>query len=231
MRTSAAVGALASIVLGIAGLAFMVLQLGAQSLGYEDTDNPSVSLAYLHDHLDTYVLQGIALFVLAIALTIVVFAVWDVLAGRANSLGLRTMSTFGLVAAACFFLFGVMRYSVRPLLYIDGLKPAWGESAYLVSQMAGIHGFVQAAIVAVCGWVVGVSILGYKARALPRWLALLAIIPVIRLLAVLGPLDLLPGGLWIVFMLSIPGTFVWFVLLGFVLLSQARRSRGHPVAA
>lgn len=235
MRSSAGVGALSAIVFGLAGLAFMALQVGAQSLGYEDTDNPAVSLAYLRGHLDNYVLQGIALFVMAIALTIVVFAAWDLLAGRSNSLALRTISTFGLVAGACFFLFGVMRYSVRPLLYIDDLNPAWGETAYLVSQMAGIHGFAQAAIVTACGWAVGVGILGYRARALPRWLALLTVIPVIRLVAVLGPLgaiDFLPDDLWIVFMLSIPGTMVWFILLGVVLIRRAAPAPPtEPVAA
>lgn len=231
MRTSAAVGALSAIVLGIAGIAFMVLQLGAQSLGFEDTDDPSVSLAYLRDHPDNYVLQGLALFVMAIALTIAVFAVSDLLAGRVGTLSVRTLTAFGLFAAASFFLFGVMRYSVQPLLYVDGLGHGWGETAYLVSQMAGIHGFAQAAIVASCGWAVGIGVVGSRAGVLPRWLAILTVIPLIRILAVLGPLGLMPEGFWIVFMLSIPGTFLWFALLGLVLLGPVRRAQAKPALA
>ena len=232
MRSSAAAGALSAIVFGLAGLAWTVLELVPQSLGFEDTDSPAVSLAYLRDHHDSYVQAGLALFVMALALTIVVFAVWDVLAGRTSSLGLRTASTVGLVAAACFFLFGVLRYSVRPVLYVDSLSPAWGEAAYLVGQMAGIHGFAQGAIVTVCGWAIAVAVMGY--RALPRWLALLAAIPALRLVTVLGPtgtLDFLPDQLWIVFMASIPGTMLWFVLLGAVLFRRATQARVVVAAA
>lgn len=231
MRSGVAAGAVSAIVFGVAGIALMALQLGAQSLGFEDTDDPSVSLAYLRDHADNYVLQGLALFVMAIALAIAVLFVSELLAGRVGALSLRTLTAFGLFAAACFFLFGVMRYSVYPLLYVDGLDTGWGETAYLVSQMAGIHGFAQAAIVASCGWAVGIGILGQRARAVPRWLAVLVVIPLVRIVAVLGPLGLLPDGLWIVFMLSIPGTFAWFALLGFVLLRRAPRAGAVPVVA
>ena len=229
MRSSAAVGALGAITFGLAGLAWTVIELVPVTLGFEDTDSPAVSLAYLRDHPDNYVQQGVGLFVMALALTIVVFTMWDVLAGRTSSLGLRTTTAIGLVAAACFFLFGVLRYSVEPMLYIDSLRPEWGEAAYLVGQMAGIHGFAQGALITVCGWAVGVSVMGYRARALPRWLALLAVVPAIRLVSLLGPtgtLDFLPGELlWIVLMLSIPGTLMWFVLLGAVLLRRATRAR------
>jgi hypothetical protein len=234
MRTSATTGGIAAIVFGLAGLASTVLQLSQQTLGFEDTDSPAVTIAYLRDHLDNYLQQGLAMFVMALALTILVFAVWDVLAGRSGSLGLRTVSALGLMAGASFFLFGVMRYSVRPLLYIEGLDPGWGEAAYLVQQIAGVHGFAQAALVTMCGWAVGVAILDYRSRVLPRWLALLAVVPAFRLLVFLGPLlppELDIGALWIVLMLSIPGTTVWFVLLGAVLLRRGLRSTPSPAPA
>lgn len=231
MRSSAAAGGIAAIVFGLAGLVWTALQLAQVTLGFEDTDNPAVTLAYLRGHLDNYLQQGLAMFVMALALTILVFAVWDLFAGRSSSFGLRTISTFGLVAAACFFLFGVLRYGVRPLLHIDGLNPSWGEAAYLVQQIAGVHGFAPAAIVTMCGWAVGVGVLGYRSRALPRWLALLAVIPLFRLVSILGPLlppDALPGELWIVSLISIPGSMVWFILLGAVLLRRGLRSTAVP---
>jgi hypothetical protein len=227
MRGSTVVGGVAAMLFGLAGLASAALQLAQPALGFEDTDDPAVSLAYLRDHADNYVQQGLALFVLAIALTLLVFAMWDLLASRTSSLGLRTVSSFGLLAALCFFLFGVFRYSVRPLLYIDGLDQGWGESAYLVQQIAGIHGFAQASILASCGWAVGVAVMGYRARALPRWLGLLAILPATRLLSGTGPLlppDALPDWTWIVFMLAIPGAFLWFLALGLVLLRRGLRT-------
>ena len=227
MRNSTAAGGVAAIVFGVAGLISTTLQLAQQTLGFEDTDSPAVNLTYLRDHPDNYVQQGIALFVMAIALTILVFATWDLLVARGGGLALRTMSAFGLMAAACLFLFGVLRYSVWPLLYIDSLNPRWGESAYLVQQVAGVHGVAQGAIVATSAWVLGVAILGSRSRALRRWLCLLAVVPAFRLLSFVGPIlgpALLPDGLWIFFMLSIPGTMVWFVLFGAVLVRRGFRA-------
>lgn len=233
MRTSAAAGGLGAIVFGVGGLASTALQLAQQTLGFADTDSPAVTLAYLRDHPDNYVQQGLVLFVMAIALTIVVFVAWDTLSGRSGSLGLRTVSAFGLFAAACLFLFGVLRYGVRPLLHIDSLELSWGEAAYLVQQIAGVHGVAAGAIVAACGWAVGTAVLGYRSRALPRWLALLAIIPAFRLLTFFGPLlppELPLDALWIVLMLSIPGTMAWFVALGAVLLRRGLRAEGGQAA-
>ena len=213
-------------------LAATMLQLAQQSLGFEDTDDPAVNLAFLRGHLDNYLQQGLAFMVMALALTIVVFAMWDILVAQRGGLGLRTVSTFGLAAALCLFLFGVFRYSVRPLLYIDGLNTEWGEAAYLIQQVAGVHGVGQGGILAMCGWAVGVAILGARSGVLPRWLTILSVLPAVRLLSGVGPLlgpNDLPGELWIVAILSIPGSFVWIILLGAVLLRRGLRA-ARPVA-
>jgi hypothetical protein len=42
----------------------------------------------------------------------------------------------------------------------------------------------------------------------------------VRIVALLGPFGLLPDGLWIVYMLAIPGTFIWFALLGATVLGR-----------
>jgi hypothetical protein len=233
-----AAGGVAAIGFGLAGLVATILQISQQTLGFEDTDDPAVNLTFLADHLDNYLQQGLAFMVMALALTIVVFATWDILAGQRGSLGLRTVSTIGLAAALCLFLFGVFRYSVRPLLYIDSLDTAWGEAAYLVQQVAGVHGVGQAGILTMCGWAVGVAILGARSGALPRWLAILAVLPAFRILSGLGPLlgpNGLPDEVWILAILSIPGSFVWFIVLGAVFvrrgLGAARPTAPAPTIA
>lgn len=231
MRSSAGVGAIASIVFGVAGLVWMALELAPQPLGFEDTDSPAMGLAFLRGNAIVYVQIGLALFLMAITLAITALAAWDALEGRSNSLGLRLTSAAGLLAATCFFLFGVLRFGVYPLLYLDSLDPDWGEATYLVVQMAGIHGFAQAAIVTSSAWAVGIAVLGARAHVLPRWLAVLSVLPGIRLLAIAGPLGLLPEGSWIFFMLAIPGSMVWFILLGAVLLRRTRRGPAELTAA
>ena len=160
---------------------------------------------------------------MAISLTTAVLAVWDALAPRVDALGLRTTTAFGLFAGAFFFMHGVLRLGVEPLLYIDGLDRDWGEAAYLAIQMVGLHGFAQAAVTAACLWVVGVALMGLRTRALPIALCVIALVPAFRLLGVLGPLgvlDGLPEETWFLFMVSIPGLLLWCLLLGIVLLRR-----------
>lgn len=132
----------------------------------------------------------------------------------------------GIFSAAFLFIHGVVRLSVEPLLYIDSLDRDWGEAAYLVVQVVGVHGFAQAGVFALCLWAIGISLIGLRTRALPVAVCLLGAIPVIRVLGLLGPLGVLPDDmpdvLWIVFMVSIPGVMLWCLVLGLVLL----RGRG-----
>lgn len=212
------------IVFALAGIVLIGLELAPQFLGFQDTDDPSVSLRFLREHRDVYVLAGLLLVVMAIALVASVVAVMDVLASRADALGLRVVAVLGVFAAACFLMYGVLRLGAGPLLYIDSLDRDWGEAAYLVVQIVGIHGVAQAAILTLCLWAVGVGVLGYRSRSLPTALCAWAVIPAVRLFGILGPLGLLPdtGGVaWIVFMLSIPGTMLWCLALGVVLLRGA----------
>ena len=150
------------------------------------------------------------------------FAVSDVLAPRADSLALRSASVLGQFSAVSFLMFGVVRLSTGPLLYIDSLDRDWGEAAYLVVQVVGVHGFAQAGVFALCLWAIGISLIGLRTRALPVAICLLGAIPVIRILGLLGPLGVLPDdmpdGLWIVFTVSIPGVMLWCLILGLVLL-------------
>ena len=238
MASRSRVGALALIVFAIAGIAWFALELAPPNMGFEDTDSPAVSLRFLHAHDEIYAQGGIALLLMSISLTVAVLAVWDALAPRVDALALRATTAFGLFAAAFFFMHGVLRLGVEPLLYIDGMDHAWGEAAYVAIQMIGLHGFAQAAITAACLWVTGLALIGLRTRVLPIALCVLAIIPAFRLLAVLGPLgilDVLPEETWFLFMAAIPGLLVWCLLLGIVLLrrafASARADRAVTAAA
>ena len=225
MKRAARAGALSIVVFALAGIAWLALELAPPILGFEDTDNPAVSLQFLREHSDIYAQAGIVLVLMAITLTVGTFAVSDVVAPRSNSLALRTTSAFGLFAGAFFLAHGVVRFSAGPLFYIDSLDHDWGEAAYLAVQMVGIHGFAQAAVLALCMWAVGISLIGFRAKAVPLVLCALGVIPAFRILGILGPLGVLPEGLWLFFMASIPGVMLWCLLLGIVLL------RGHAGTA
>ncbi len=204
------------------------LELVAPNTGFGDTDDPALSLRFLRAHDLVYAQGGVALLLMAISLTVAVLAVSEALAQHADVLALRTTTAFGLFAAAFFFMHGVLRLGVEPLLYIDGLDHDWGEAAYAAIQMIGLHGFAQAAIKAACLWVAGTALIGMRTRVLPTAFCVLAIIPTLRLLGVLGPLgilDGLPEESWFLFMASIPAMIGWCLLLGIVLL---RRGVGDP---
>ena len=224
-------GAIALVAAGLAGIAWSWLELTPPRLGFDDTDSPEVSLRFLHAHPEVYAQSGVALFVLAAALLVATLVVAERLAARSDPLGVRTLTAIGLVSAACFFLHGVLRFSVEPILSIDDLDHAWGSAAYLAVQMAGIHGVAQAGTFALCVWVVGVSVLGLRARVVPMPIALLAVIPAFRITGLLvAPFVTLPDVTWILAIAAIPGVMLWCLLFGIASLrGGSRASAGHPM--
>jgi hypothetical protein len=229
--TSRQIGGLATTHSGALGAIWFWLETAPPRLGFDDTDDPAVSLAYLHDHPDIYAQIGLVLLVMTIALIVAAFVAHDLLTASADATALRVVTAVGLLAAGCLFMHGVIRLGVQPLLYIHGLDPAWGQSAYVAVQMLTVHGFGQAAITALCLWAVGVSVIGWRTRSLPAWLAILGLVPALRLLGVLGPLGLstLPDAMWIVFMATIPGVMVWTIAFGLVLMLRGP-DPGHGAA-
>lgn len=229
--TTTRVGGLATMLAGVLGTMWIWLESAPPRLGFEDTDDPAVSLRYLHDHPETYAQIGLLLLVMTIALTVAALAAHDALVPKADGTALRVTTAFGGLAAACFFMQGVIRLGVRPLLYIDGLDAGWGQSAYVAVQMLTIHGFGQGAITGLCLWAVGLSLVGWRTGSLPTWLSILGVVPALRLAGVLGPLGLssIADPLWIVFMATIPGVMAWTIALGVVLM-RPRRHRGVRAA-
>ena len=231
MRTSTTVAGLSTIAFALAGIAWFALEITPPGLGFEDTDNPAVMLGFVRAHPDIYVHAGLALILMAITLTVAVLGVAEVAARRANSLGLRTASAFGLFAAAFFLMHAGIRIgSSGPLLHIGGLKDEWGEVAYLASQVAG-QALQIGGIVGLCLWAVGLSLIGIQTRIFPLALLALAVFPVIRLVTgTLGPLGLLPDSdlLWVLSIAAIPGTMLWCLVLGLVLLRRGLQSAVEP---
>jgi hypothetical protein len=242
-RAALRAGGAAVLIAGLAGITWYALELLPPLLGFEDTDNPAVSLDYLRQYPQVYAFAGVTVFIMAIADIVASFAVSDALAPRTSSITRRSLSALGLFAAAFVFMHGVLRESVGPLLYIDSLKSEWGESAYLTIQMLGTHGFAQAGLIMLSVWAVGISVAGARSRALPIWLCIVGLIAGLRLaMLIAGPfmtapsafdtdagtaLNDLPEYLWLGSMALIPLGMIWWLALGIVLLVKSRPNREH----
>jgi hypothetical protein len=228
MATASRLGPVALIALTIGGLVWFWLELEPQRLGFEDTDSPATSLAFLRGHAPVYAAAGLALLVAGLALIAGAIAIDDLLAPVADPVARRTVTTLGILAAACFILNGVLKLAVNPLLYIDGLDVSWGESGYVTIQLLGVHGFGQASILLLCSWIVGVATLGWRSRTIPLALVAVAAVAALRLVSLMGPF-LASGidGLWVLLIASIPAALLWPALLGIALL---RRRRPAPTS-
>lgn len=233
-RAASRSGGIAVIVAGLAGIALFALEVMGPVLGFDDTDNPAVSLDYLHQHPQFYAFAAIAAFIMALANIAASFAISDVLGPRTSSITRRSLSALGLFAAAFLFMHGVLRDSVGPMLYIDSLKSEWGESAYLTIQLLGTHGFLAAGFVALAIWSVGICMAGARSRSLPIWLCVLGLVAGLRLVILMaGPLMTTaaieaPAFVWVAAMALIPLGMLWWLALGIVLLAKSRRNREQP---
>lgn len=226
-------GGMAVVIAGLGGIAWFTLELLPPVLGFDDTDDPAVSLDYLRQYPQVYPLAGVVLFIMAIAFLVASFAVSDALAPRTSSIVRRSLSALGLFSAAFLLMHGVLRESAGPLLYIDGMNSGWGESAYLTLQMLGTHGFAQASLFALCVWAVGISVAGARSHTLPIWLCVLGMVTGLRLVTLsAGPfltaasIDL-PDFLWLGSVALIPLGMFWWLALGVVLLAKSRSPREH----
>ena len=135
------------------------------------------------------------------------------------------------MSAAFLFMHGVLRASVGPLLYIDGINGRWGESMYLTIQTLGTHGFAQASLLMICIWTAGISVAGAHSRALPIWICVLGVVTGLRLVVVVaGPFLMavsidVPEVLWLGSMALIPLSMLWWLGLGVVLLVKSHPHR------
>ena len=187
-------------------------------------------IRFIRLHPGVFVQAGTALLLMALSLTVAVLAVGDAMGGRdggRDGLALRTTSAVGLFAAALFVFGGAVRVgSSGPLLHMTGLRDAWGEAAYVAAQVVS-QAVLIGGLLCLCVWAVGLSVIGARARVLPLALCLFAVVPGFRVVGVvLGALGVLGDAdiLWILAIMSIPGSILWCLGLGLVLLRRSFRS-------
>ena len=178
-------------------------------------DDPAQSLVYLHEHGTAYALSGACL----------VLAALGVLAA-ATSLPWRVPFTtaLGTVAGGLWVLTGALRLaSPGPIGHIEEMRTEWGESAYLVVQMAGTQAGLLGGVTCLLVWIVTTSIHAWRTRALPRWLAVVGMaFLVVPLAGVLGPAGVpVSDALWFFYVaLMVLGLPLWFVGTSVVLVRR-----------
>jgi hypothetical protein len=120
MTRSAKIGGLAIILVAL--LYLVSFAFSSPLVGFEDGDNPAVSLEFIRQHSEFSFTSGLASVLAAIALAVAVPSVADTLLQRSSSLMTRTTSAFGLFAAGFFFGHGGLRIqSPGTLLYIGSI--------------------------------------------------------------------------------------------------------------
>ena len=230
---------LAPIIAGLAGLAWFWLELAPQRTGFEDTDDPAIGLAFINAHATAWPMAGVVLGITAVALVVTVLAMRTRLgASRVGSSGsadpgiaIDTITVVGIMAAAALFGMAAVRMSGGPVRYVQGLDQAWGEAAYLVTQFVGLQALVTGGLVLLELWLVGVAWLAARRGVISRVVALLAALPAMRLIGVVGPFGLEFEGGWLLVIAAIPATFAWLVLLGATIRAPAGMTAADTLAA
>lgn len=233
MRRHGLLGCIALLVVVVAYSTIWALEFYRGALGFADADNPATMIAFLREHPHIYTWSGIAFVAMGVALVLAVLAVRELLAHAPDAVVVRSAAVLGLFAAAFFFGQGVLRVQAPgTLMHMAGLGREWGHAAYLAVQMAGTQGFASAGGFALDLWVVGTSIAGLRHRTLPRFLAVLAVVPAAHLLlGLFGPLlDPLPGSAYVLYMASIPGVIVWCIALAVALFLRSSQGEQPPGA-
>lgn len=171
-----------------------------------DGDNAADGLRFLEENGVAFSLSGLALVVGGVALVVSVLAMRGLLSGRRRSLAAEAASTFGVLGGGFLAATGVMRMqSVGTVPYIGSLDEGWGESAYLVVQIAGTQGLLTTGILALSAWLISTAI-GWWRRGL-RGPTLFAVFPIVIVLILLADLALpfltFPDDLFVVYIVSI----------------------------
>ena len=172
----------------VAGIAFAAAIAFEFSVGEArgDGDNPADSLLFLQNFGQQYVYSGLALVVAGVAIVVAVLGVLRLIG--TPSLAFSTASALGVLAGGFLAVGGIMRMQANGTVpHIQDLNESWGESAYLVVQIAGTQGVISTGLMAVAAWLVALAVVLYRRGV--RALALLAVLPA-GMLAVLL-LDLL----------------------------------------
>lgn len=223
----------APVVAGLAGIGWVWAELLPQREGFQDTDDPAVSLQFLAAFPGGWTQAGLLLGLAAFALLATVLLSRRDLApasGRADeqeSVWPSFVAVTGVLASAFLLCVAIIRLGGGPLLYVRDLNQQWGEAAYLVTQFVGVHLFGVGGLLLLSIWIAGYSWLGARRGTVPSAIALLALLPLLRfILPALGWAGFSLDGLWPIYMVAIPASWFWLILLGLV---GTREAAGDPV--
>ena len=169
---------------GIALASVSVLEFAAgEARG--DGDNPAESLDYLAEYGGLYSYSGLALVLGAAAIIVGIVGVLRM--AKPASLAFEAVSVGGLIAAGGLAVSGVMRMqAVGTVPHIQNLDQDWGESAYLVVQIAGTQGLLSTGFIALAAWLVGFAIMAWRRGV--RRVVPLVVFPAVVLLVLVADL-------------------------------------------
>src|SRR4051812_41723817 len=205
-----AVDRLPPIVAGVAGLGWFWAELAPQRAGFPDTDAPAVSLQFLAAHPEAWTQAGVFLGIAALALLATVVTRWRDDSGAPRETDESSMlptvvALLGVLSGAMLLGMAVVRLGGGPLRYVDSLDHVWGEAAYLVTQFVGVHLLAVGGLVLLTMWITGVAWLGARRGSIPRVLAWLAIVPLLRLvMPAFGWAGISVDELWPLYMAAVP---------------------------
>lgn len=128
-------------------------------------DDPAESVAYLRAAKEFYAYSGAALVVGAATLITGVLGVARIVRVGGISLAFTAATAFGVLAGGFLAVAGVLRLNATgTVLHISDLDADWGESAYLVVQMAGTQGVLATGMIGLAGWLVALALLAARRR-------------------------------------------------------------------
>jgi hypothetical protein len=128
-------------------------------------DDPADSIAYLRAAKEFYGYSGAALIVGGATLITGVLGMARIVMVGGLSLAFAAATAFGVLAGGFLAVAGVLRLNTTgTVLHISDLDADWGESAYLVVQMAGTQGLLATGMIGVAGWLVAVALLAARRR-------------------------------------------------------------------
>lgn len=159
----------AGIALVVAALALVAASVAEFAPGEirGDGDNPGDSIVYLRAAKEFYGYSGAALLLGGSTLIAGVLGVARIVRAGGLSLAFAAATAFGVLAGGFLAVAGVLRLNATgTVLHISDLDPEWGESAYLVVQMAGTQGLLATGMLGLSGWLVAVALVAAR-RDLP----------------------------------------------------------------
>jgi hypothetical protein len=223
--------AIALIVTGLAVAAARWLEIGTRE--GTDADDAASSLRYLAESGDVYVAVGLLLIVAAGALVIGALATRALLSDARAGLWLDAVTLAAVLGAGALALAGVIHASAPgPLGYISSLDPDWGEAGYTAVQVIGNQGIYAAGLLGLAFWQLGIAVIAFRRRTLPRGLILFALPAAVYALSLTAAFYDAPEAFFFVNVFSLTvGIPLWCVVIGVALLVRMRRRPVSPASS